>query len=352
VAALLNVSDFEREAERLLDAAAFGYFAGGAGDERTLRDNVGSFSRWYLRPRVLVDVGEPTTATTVVARDVSLPVILAPVGFQQLAHADGELAGARAAARAGAIYCLPTLSSVTPAECADAAPDGPRWFQLYWSRDRGFTQELLRQVVEANYSALVLTVDLPVLGRRERDLRAGFPFPPDVPLPNVSPELQPLGRGRGHVVDATLSWRDLEWLRETAPLPLVIKGVLTREDALIAVEHGAAAVVVSNHGGRQLDGVPASLDVLPEVVDAIGERTEVLMDGGVRRGVDVLKALALGARAVLIGRPFLWALAAAGEDGVTRVLDLFRDEIATGLALLGCRSPAEVTRAHVSRESR
>ena len=350
MADFLNVADFEREAERRLDPVAFAYFAGGAGDEWTLRENVAAFRRWHLRPRMLVDVGEPSASTTVLGTPVSMPVLLAPVGFQQLAHPDGELGVARAAAAAGTVYCHPTLSSVMADECAEAAAGGQRWFQLYWSRDRGFTRELLRGVAEAGYSALVLTVDFAVIGRRERDLRIGVAFPPgDVPLPNISPELQPVGTGLGHFVDATLTWRDLEWLRETCSLPLVVKGVLTAEDAVLAADHGAAAIVVSNHGGRQLDGVAASLDALPEVVEAVGDRVEVLLDGGVRRGIDVLVALALGARATLIGRAFLWGLAADGEAGVARVLELVREEILSALALLGCRSPAHVTRAHVER---
>jgi isopentenyl diphosphate isomerase/L-lactate dehydrogenase-like FMN-dependent dehydrogenase len=349
---LLNVADFEREAERRLDPIAFAYFAGGSGDEWTLRDNVAAFRRWHLRPRMLVDASEPSSATAVLGARVSLPVLLAPVGFQRLAHRDGELAVARAAASAETVYCHATLSSVGPTDCAEAVPECSRWFQLYWSRDRGFTRELLQSVAEAGYGAVVLTVDLPVLGRRERDLRIGVTFPPgDVPLPNVSPELQPLGKGRGHVVDATLTWRDLEWLREACSLPLVVKGILTAEDAVLAADHGAAGVVVSNHGGRQLDGVPASLDALPEVVEAVADRVEVLLDGGVRRGIDVLVALALGARAALIGRAFLWGLAANGEKGVARVLELFQEEIITGLTLLGCATPADVTRAHVARSA-
>jgi isopentenyl diphosphate isomerase/L-lactate dehydrogenase-like FMN-dependent dehydrogenase len=349
-ARLLNVVDFEREAERRLDPGAFAYFAGGSGDEWTLRDNLAAFRRWLLRPRMLVDASEPTTATTVLGADVALPVLLAPIGFQRLAHPEGEVAVARAAASAGTVYCHATLSSVSPGECAEAAPACSRWFQLYWSRDRGFTRDLLERVSEAGYAALVLTVDLPVLGRRERDLRTGITFPPgDVPLPNVSPDLQPLGSGTGHVVDATLTWRDLEWLREACSLPLVIKGILTAEDAVLAADHGAAAIVVSNHGGRQLDGVPASLDALPEVIAAVGNRVEVLLDGGVRRGIDVLVALALGARAALVGRAFMWGLVVDGEDGVRRILEFFQQEILAGLVLLGCPSPADVTRAHVGR---
>jgi isopentenyl diphosphate isomerase/L-lactate dehydrogenase-like FMN-dependent dehydrogenase len=348
MAELLNVTDFEREAERRLEPIAYAYYAGGAGDEWTLRENVSAFRRWHLRPRMLVDTSAPSATATVLGNAVSMPVLLAPVGFQRLAHPDGELAAARAAAAAGTVYCHPTLSSIGPSDCAEAAPEGRRWFQLYWSRDRGFTRDLLERVAETGYSALVLTVDFPVIGRRERDLRIGRAFPPaDVPLPNISPEVRP-PRGLGHIVDASLTWRDLEWLRETCSLPLVIKGVLTAEDAVLAADHGAAALVVSNHGGRQLDGVAASLDALPEVVEAIGDRVEVLLDGGVRRGIDVLVALALGARAALIGRAFLWALPAVAEEGLSRVLELFREEILTGLALLGCPSPAQVTRAHVA----
>jgi 4-hydroxymandelate oxidase len=257
---------------------------------------------------------------------------------------------ARGAAAAGTAMCLSTLGSVTPAELRAGAPEAPLWFQLYWSRDRGFTQELLATVVESHYDALVLTVDFPAAGLRERDVRAAFELPHDLPLPNIPTELvrRDVHTSFGEVVDTTLTWRDLEWLREQCTLPLVVKGIMTAEDALLAAEHGATAVVVSNHGGRQLDGVAASLDALPEVVDAVGERLEVYLDGGIRRGTDVLEALALGARATLAGRAVLWGLAAGGEEGVRLVLELLRDEIERGLVLLGCASPADVSRGHVA----
>ena len=344
-----NVADYEREAERLLDPGAFGYFAGGAGDERTLRDNVAAFSRWQLRSRVLVDVSEVTTAAAVLGREVSMPLLVAPTAFQRLAHPDGEPATARASASAGTVMCQSTLSSVTPRELAAAAPGARLWFQLYWSSDRGFTSELLAHVAEAGFEAVVFTVDFPAAGRRERDLRAAFTLPDDLVTPNIPESLQrqDFHAALGQIVDTTLTWRDLEWLRETCSLPVLLKGILSAEDALLAAEHDAAGVIVSNHGGRQLDGVAASLDALPEVIDAVGERVEVLVDGGVRRGTDVLKALALGARAVLVGRPVVWGLAVDGEQGVRGVLELLRAEIALGLTHLGCRSPAEVTRAHV-----
>jgi isopentenyl diphosphate isomerase/L-lactate dehydrogenase-like FMN-dependent dehydrogenase len=346
---LLNVGDYECEAERVLEPGAFGYFAGGAGEELTLRDNIEAFLRLQLRPRVLVDVSEVATEVTVLGRETSMPVLVAPTAFQRLAHSDGEGATARAAASAGTVMCQSTLSSVTPVELARAAPGARLWFQLYWSTDRGFTAELLASVAEAGFEAVVFTVDFPAAGRRERDLRAAFALPDDLRLPNIPEALEREGfhAAIGKVVDNTLTWRDLEWLRETCSLPVVLKGILSAEDTLLAAEHGAAGVIVSNHGGRQLDGVPASLDALPEVVEAAGARLEVLVDGGVRRGTDVLKALALGARAVLVGRPVVWGLAVGGEEGVREVLELVRAELQLGLTLLGCRSPAEVTRAHI-----
>lgn len=351
-APLLNVSDYERAAEEALEPGTFGYFAGGAGDEQTLRDNITAFARWRLRPRMLVDVSAASTETTVLGQPVSMPLLVAPTAFQRAAHPDGEAATARAAAAAGTIMCLSTVATATPAEVAAAAPDGTRWFQLYWPPDRGFARELVDAAIESGYAAIVLTVDLPALGRRERDLRTGFELPPAIVVPSFARWREGSGGGRpeliNSLVDQTLTWRDLEWLRSFSDLPLVVKGLLTREDALLAVEHGAAAVVVSNHGGRQLDGVAAALDALPEVVEAVGERVEVLMDGGIRRGTDVVKALALGARAVLAGRAPLWGLAVAGEEGVRNVLELLRAELLLALQLLGCPSPADVTRAHVA----
>ena len=338
MAAPVNVWDYERIAEERLDPNAFAYFVGGAGDEVTLRDNLAAFERRKLRPRVLVDVSTITTTTTVLGIDVALPVLVAPVALQRMAHPDGELATARAAAAAGTIMCLSSAATSSPAEVAAAAPDGARWFQVYVWTPRTLTEAAIDEAVAHGYSALLLTVDVPHIGRRERDIRIDFKIPEHL---TVQGDL--FGGG----FDATLGWRDLEWLAGYG-LPVVVKGLLTAEDARLACEHGAAAVVVSNHGGRQLDGVSASLDALEEVVAAVDGRAEVLLDGGVRRGADVLKALALGARSVLIGRAMVWGLAAAGEDGVADVLRLLRDEIELGLGLLGCTSPDEVTRAHVS----
>jgi 4-hydroxymandelate oxidase len=334
----ISVWDYERLAESKLDANALAYFAGGAGDELTLRDNLAAFERRKLRPRVLVDVSGVTTATTVLGTKASMPIAIAPLAFQRMAHPDGEAATARAAAAAGTIMCLSTAATLRPREVAEACEaGGTRWFQVYVFKDRAVTESLVDEAIEHGFSALVLTVDVPYLGRRERDLRVDFRLPE---------ELEPFA-SQLTGFDATLSWRDLDWLAGYG-LPVVVKGLLTAEDARLACEHGAAGVVVSNHGGRQLDGVPASLDALPEVVEAVGDRAEVLLDGGVRRGTDALKALALGARAVLIGRAMLWGLAVGGEEGVGHVLELLRQEVELGLALLGCSSPDEVTRAHVA----
>ncbi len=329
----VNVWDYEQLAEQKLDANAHTYFVGGSGDEVTLRDNLAAFERRKLRPRVLVDVSSVSTATTVLGTEVALPILIAPLALQRMAHPDGELATARAAAAAGTIMCLSTAATARPAEVAAAAPGAPRWFQVYVFSDRSQTQELIAEAVASDFSALVLTVDTPYLGRRERDLRIDFKVPEDL---TVSGDL--FG---GHF-DTGLSWRDLEWLAGYG-LPVVVKGILTAEDARLACEHGAAAVVVSNHGGRQLDGVSSSLDVLEEVVDAIDGRAEVLLDGGVRRGTDVLKALALGAKFVFVGRPMLYAAVAAGEDGVRRAVGLLKEEIHRDMALAGVRSIAEVT---------
>jgi 4-hydroxymandelate oxidase len=341
----LNVHDFERLAEQALEPGAFGYFVGGAGDEETLRENREAFRRRHLRPRMLVDLQQVSTEIELLGAPASMPLLVAPVAYQRLAHPDGEVATARAAARAGTVFCLSTLATATPGELTE----GRRWFQLYVFQDRGVARELLAEAAEAGFEAVVLTVDVPLSGRRERDHRTGFTLPE-----GVVPSLARAGvgdRSAPHevirVFARDVSWKDVEQIADWSGMPVLVKGILTAEDALLACENGAAGIVVSNHGGRQLDGVQASLDALPEVVEAVEGRVPVLMDGGIRRGTDVLKALALGAAATLAGRPFVWGLAVEGEAGVERVLELLRDEIEMGLTLLGCRSPAEVGRAHV-----
>jgi isopentenyl diphosphate isomerase/L-lactate dehydrogenase-like FMN-dependent dehydrogenase len=349
----INVADFERIASERMDEGPLGYFNGGAWDEVTLRENINVWRRWRLRPRMLVDVGEVSTATELFGTAISMPVVIAPVAFQRMAHPEGEEGMARAAAAAGTLMCLSTIATARPSDVAGAAPDGRRWFQLYCFRDRAVTQALMDEAVEAGYEAIVLTVDLPRPGWRERDLRTGFVVPSEITVPSVAAALGadvPIGPAEVFaLIDPTLTWADLEELVASCDLPVLVKGVLTAEDALLSLEHGASGVIVSNHGGRQLDGVSPSAEALPAIVDAVGERTTVLVDGGVRRGTDVLVALALGADAVMVGRPALWGLAAEGEAGARRVLEILRTELEFALALAGCPTPAAVTPDHVGR---
>jgi 4-hydroxymandelate oxidase len=346
-----NVSEYELLAQQLLDEGAYHYFAGGSGDELTLRENVEAYARLRLRPRVLAGVEQVDTATTVLGTPVSMPLLVAPVAYQRMAHPDGEPGTARAARDAGTIMILSTLATSTPADVAEAAPGGKRWFQLYCFRDAGVTRALIDQAADAGFEAIALTVDAPRLGRRERDLRTGFVIPADMTVPSFAAAAGGPAAGTPadmfSLMDPAVGWRDLETLASESSLPVLVKGIATAEDARLACEHGAAGVVVSNHGGRQLDGAPATIETLPEVVEAVEGRLEVLVDGGVRRGADVVKALALGARAVLVGRPVIWGLAVDGERGAARVLELLRDEIELALALVGCGSPEQVTSSHL-----
>ena len=346
---LVNVGDYFERAAATVDPKIWCYFEGGAGDEVTLRANVAAYGRWRFRPRVLVDVAEVSAATTVLGTPVSMPLLVAPFAMQRLVHPDGEVATARAAAAAGTVMCVSTTTSSAHDEIAEAAGSAPRWLQLYVLRDRQRTLDHIAEAREVGYSALALTVDVPFLGRRERDLRLGFELPPDLPLPyfkGKDPSV-PMSFSEQVQMSPSLTWRDLEWIASASGMPIILKGILTREDAALALEHGVEAIIVSNHGGRQLDGVAASLDALPEVVEAVDGRCEVYVDGGIRRGTDVLKALALGARAAFTGRAIACGLAVGGEAGVLDVLTKLRDEIELGLALLGCTSPDEVTRSHV-----
>jgi 4-hydroxymandelate oxidase len=349
----INVADFERLAAEKLDTGVAGYFFGGAGDELTLRENVSAWQGWRLRPRALAGLGEWSTRAEVLGGEVSMPVLVAPVAYQELVDPDGEEAMARAAAAEGTVMCLSTLATRRPRPVAEAAPGGRRWFQLYCFKDEGVTRALIEEAVECGYEAIVVTVDAPRGGNRERDRRTGFKIPEELGVPSVEAAL---GSDRAVTIEETfalmqpaLTWTDLEGLAADCRVPVLVKGVLSAEDAALAIEHGAAGVVVSNHGGRQLDRCLATADALPKVVDAVEGRGTVLVDGGIRRGVDVAIALALGADAVMVGRPALWGLAAGGEAGARRVLTLLREELELTLALCGCGSPAELTRAHVQR---
>ena len=355
----VNVSEFEGLAERTMPRGAFDYYAGGAEDEQTLRANRAAFQEIFLRPRMLTGVASIDTSVRVLGIPLRTPLLVAPTAFQKLAHPEGEVATARAAGRCGTLMTLSTIASTGLEEVA-AAASGPLWFQLYIYKDREITRELLRRAKAAGFRGIVLTVDTPVLGRRERDLHNGFTLPPGIRLENLA-WLESSVQGItgwsaassfwAYVhdqLDAALTWDIVNWLRAETDLPILVKGVLTSEDARLAVEQGAQAVIVSNHGGRQLDGAEATVRALPEVVDAVAGRAEVLMDGGVRRGTDVLKALALGARAVLLGRPVLWGLAARGEEGVVQVLEMLRAELEISMALCGLPNLAGVTRGLVT----
>ncbi len=350
---LINVADFERAAAERLEPGVLGYFAGGAGDEVTLGDNVSAWRRWRLRPRMLTGSERWQARTEVLGAEASMPILVAPVAYQRLVDEDGEVAMAKAAAEAGTVMCLSTLATSRPSEVAAAVPDGRRWFQLYCFKDEAVTRALIDEAIASGFEALVLTVDAPRGGNRERDLRTAFKIPEGLGVPSVEAAL---GSKRAVTIEETfglmepaLSWSQLEELAAESSLPVLVKGVLTAEDAALAVEHGAAGIVVSNHGGRQLDCVQATAEVLPEAVDAVDGRGAVLVDGGIRRGTDVAIALALGADAVLVGRPVLWGLATGGADGARQVLELLREELELTLALCGCASPAELSRAHVQR---
>jgi 4-hydroxymandelate oxidase len=346
----LTIPDFERRAGEVMPAGAYGYFAGGAGDEITLRDNVAAWQRLALRPRVMVDCTERDPSTTVLGRRLAHPLIVAPTAFHRLATPQGETATASGAAATDTPFCLSTLSSIGADELARRAPDARRWFQLYVFKDRGMTREMVAAAVEHGYEALVLTVDAQVFGRRERDMRSGFVLDEASAIPNLGAagargtvSLQELGA----LFDQSLTWDDVGRLAAESGLPVLLKGVLTPEDARRAVDTGAAGIVVSNHGGRQLDTVLSGADALPAVVDEVGDELDVLVDGGIRRGTDVIKALALGARAVMVGRPVLWGLAVGGEEGVRRVLELLLADIDTALALAGAPRAVKLDRSWV-----
>ena len=354
VGTLLNLVDYERAARERLDVAIYDYIAGGAWDEVTLAGNRAAFDRWRLRPRVMVGVEERDLTVTILGDTLDLPIGVAPSAFHQLLHPDGERATARAAGAAGALMCLSVMAT-TPLEDVAAAAGAPLWLQLYIFRDRGLTTELVQRAKAAGYRALVLTVDTPVLGRRERDPRNRFQLPAGIEMRNIAmaPPTpgeyeSPMVRFIRRQIDPTLTWRDVEWFVERSGLPVLVKGVLRGDDAVLAAKSGARGIIVSNHGGRQLDGAVATLDALPEVVEAVQGGVDVLVDGGIRRGTDIVKALALGARMVLVGRPVLWGLAVDGEAGATAVLDMLRQELDTALALLGCPRAADLERGFVT----
>lgn len=349
----VNLFEFEEIARKQLGKMAYDYYSSGANDEITLQENRKAYERITIYPRMLQDVSSRTQTTTVLGQEIKTPILIAPMAFQRLAHPEGELATARAASTAGTIMVLSTLATSSIEEVANVA-GGNLWFQLYVYKDRGITRSLVERAEAAGYKALVFTVDSPILGRRERDVRNGFHLPDGLKAANLALagiEALPgqIGdSGLAHYIaslyDQSLNWKDLEWLRSISKLPVLIKGILRADDAELGVKYGASGIIVSNHGGRQLDTAPATIDVLARVADALNGSAELFVDGGIRRGTDVLKAIALGAKAVLLGRPVLWGLASGGEAGVGQVLGMLQDEFDLAMALSGYTNLKDIGR--------
>jgi 4-hydroxymandelate oxidase len=348
---VVALSDFERLARHRIEHSAWEYIESGAADEITLRWNREAFDRLRLEPRVLRDLGHIDTAVKVLGHPLAYPIMLAPSALHTLAHPDGELATARGAGKAGALMVLSTMSTYS-VEAVNKAATQPVWFQLYVQKDRGFTKHLVQRAEAAGCKALCITVDTPVSGPRNRTSRAKFEFPPVSKMANLADmpggAAVPLHREADlfeSILPDALTWKDIEWIQSFARVPVLLKGILHPEDAAIALKQGIEGVLVSNHGARNLDTVPATIDALPRVADKVAGRMLVLMDGGVRRGTDVLKAIALGANAVLIGRPVFYGLSVAGAEGVTRTLNILRGELEMAMALVGVSKIAEIDRS-------
>ncbi|MCL7046808.1 hypothetical protein MKW94_022357 [Papaver nudicaule] len=355
VVEVVNVGEYQQLAKQILPKMYYDYFTGGAEDEHSLRENVEAFRRITFRPRVLIDVSRINLSTNILGYSMSSPIMVAPTAFHSLAHSEGEVATAKAAAASNTIMVLSYRSTRTIEEVASSC-NGVRFFQLYTYKRRDVSATLVQRAERNGYKAIVLTLDSPKLGRREADIKNKMVAPQ---LKNfdgllstevVSENGSNLEAFASRALDSSLNWNDIEWLKSITNLPILLKGVLTAEDAIKAVEVGVAGVIVSNHGARQLDFVPATISVLEEIVQAVGGRIPVLLDGGIRRGTDVFKAIALGAQAVLIGRPVIYGLAADGQHGVTRVLEMLRDEFELTMALCGCCSVKDITRNHVRTE--
>ncbi|KAM5586552.1 hypothetical protein ABKV19_005462 [Rosa sericea] len=366
-----NVSEYEAIAKQKLPKMVFDYYASGAEDQWTLAENRNAFSKILFRPRILIDVSNIDLTTTVLGFKISMPIMIAPTAMQKMAHPEGEYATARAASAAGTIMTLSSWATSSVEEVASTGP-GIRFFQLYVYKDRHVVAQLVRRAERAGFKAIALTVDTPRLGRREADIKNRFTLPPFLTLKNfegldlgkmdkihclfdlLTLVLQANDSGLASYVagqiDRSLSWKDVKWLQTITKLPILVKGVLTAEDARLAVQSGAAGIIVSNHGARQLDYVPSTIMALEEVVKAAQGRIPVFLDGGVRRGTDVFKALALGASGIFFGRPVLYSLAAEGEAGVRKVLQMLREEFELTMALSGCRSLKEITRNHIVTE--
>jgi 4-hydroxymandelate oxidase len=354
----LNIFEIEQVAKEKLPRIAYDYYSSGAWDELTLKRTREAYNEILVHYRVLVDVSKRDLSIQLFGETLAMPLLLAPTAFHKLAHSDGEVATARAAGSAGIPMVLSSLST-TKVEEVTAASSGPVWFQLYVNKDRAFTRDLVARVEKAGCKALMLTVDTPEWGRRERDVRNCFHLPPGLSAINLIPSnecgevIGQSGAGMGQaftwMLDASVTWKDVDWLASITKLPVLLKGICRADDAERALQHGVGGLVVSNHGARQLDTAPATIEVLPRVADVVAGKIPVLLDGGIRRGLDILKALALGATAVQIGRPVLWGLAAGGETGVRKVLEMLRQEFDLAMALAGCPDVKCITRDLVSQ---
>lgn len=349
----LNIFELEQLAKEKLPAIAYDYYRSGAWDEVTLKANREAYEKIKIHYKVLVDVSARDLSTTLFGQRVACPILIAPTAFHKLAHPEGEVATARAAVKANTIMTLSSLSTTSIEEVA-AATNKTFWFQLYINKNREYTRDLVARAENAGARALVVTVDTPMWGRRERDVRNGFHLPPGLSAVNLEKYDKDavtkgqtgsgLGQSFAWMIDSALQWKDLDWLAGISKLPIIIKGVCRADDARIAMSHGVKGILVSNHGGRQMDSAPATIEVLPAIVDAVGDQTTVMMDGGIRRGLDAMKALAYGAKAVLVGRPVLWGLASGGQQGVEKALSILREELDLAMALTGCRNLGEVNR--------
>ncbi|XP_069744493.1 2-Hydroxyacid oxidase 2 isoform X2 [Narcine bancroftii] len=347
---LVCLSDFEMYAKEHLPKSTWDYYADGADECCTRDDNLMAYKRIRLHPRMLRDVSVTDMRTTIQGTEISFPIGIAPTAFHCMAWHDGEMSTARAAEAMKTCYIASTYATCSVEEISTAAPDGFRWFQLYVYQNRKLSEHLIHQVEAHGYKAIVLTVDLPYTGKRRNDIRNNFKLPPHLKVKNFNGFFEELNGNEeygapANSLDSSISWKDIYWLRSLTQLPIILKGILTKEDAELAVEHGVQGIIVSNHGGRQLDGGPATIDALPEIVETVQGRIEVYLDGGIRTGSDVLKALALGAKCVFIGRPVVWGLAYKGEEGVKEILQILSDEFRLSMALSGCRNISEINRS-------
>ncbi|XP_050309910.1 2-Hydroxyacid oxidase 1 [Anthonomus grandis grandis] len=358
----VSVDEFQEEAFKLLPKNALDYYKSGAGRQETLRNNRSAFSKFKIRPKCLRDVSKTDLSATVLGEKVSIPVGISPSAMQRMAHPDGECASARAAQGMGTIFILSTIATSSIEEVAEAAPEAIKWFQLYIYKDRHVTRSLVKRAEDAGFKALVLTVDTPMFGLRLADIKNKFQLPSHLKLANFQGKYaltaNKVGKNTGSAMndlgalfDASLTWDDIRWLKSITKLPIVLKGILTADDAISAADAGASAVMVSNHGARQVDGWPASIEALPEITKAVGHRLEVYVDGGFSDGTDIFKALGLGARMVFLGRPVLWGLACGGEEGVKKILTILKIEFEYALAISGCSQISDIKPSMVVHES-